>query len=247
MKYVGVDGCPDGWLAVEYEEATFRAAEQYDDIEAIWDVHDDAELVLIDVPIGLRETDNTLRPCDAAARRVLGSPRSRSVFPTPIRAVLEADSYEEARGIQEEKTGGSVGAQTWGISNKIRELDEFMLSNLSEVMGTVREAHPEVCFWALNNGQSTSHSKTGVPVAAFWERVEILEKIDEEILGDIRNAGIELESKAKNDDLLDAFGLAITGSPLTDPVKSLPRDPPENDNGDLKGLPMEMVYAEFSK
>jgi len=244
---VGVDGCPDGWLAVEYEEATFRAVKQYDDIEAIRDIHDDAELVLIDVPIGLRETDNTPRPCDAAARRVLGSPRSSSVFPTPIRAVLEADSYEEARRIQEDKTGGSLGAQTWGISNKIRELDEFMLSNQSEVEGTIREAHPVVCFWALNDRQSTRYSKTGVPVAAFWERVEILERVDGGILGDIRSAGRELESKAKNDDLLDAFVLAITGSPLTDSVKSLPRDPPENDNGDPKGLPMEMVYAEFSK
>jgi len=247
MKYVGVDGCPDGWLAVEYEEATFCAAEQYDDIEAIWDAHDDAELVLIDVPIGLRETDNTPRPCDAAARRVLGSPRSSSVFPTPVRGVLEADSYEEARRIQEDKTGGSLGAQTWGISNKIRELDKFMLSNQSEVKGTICEAHPEVCFWALNDQQSTRYSKTGMPVAAFWERVEILERIDETIIDDIRSAGTDLRSKAKNDDLLDAFALAITGSPLTDPVKPLPRDPPENDDGDPKGLPMEMAYAKFSK
>jgi len=247
MKYVGVDGCPDGWLAVEYEEATFRAAEQYDDIEAIWDVHDDAELILINVPIGLRETDNTPRPCDAAARRVLGSPRSRSVFPTPVRGVLDAESYEEARRIQEENTGGSVGAQTWGISNKIRELDEFMLSNQSKVEGTIREAYPEICFWALNDERSTRYSKTGVPVGAFWERVEILEKIDEEILSDIRSAGRGLESKAKNDDLLDAFVLAITGSSLTDPVKFSPGEPPENDDGDPKDLPMEMAYAEFSK
>jgi len=247
MKYVGVDGCRDGWIAVEYEETAFHGAGHYDDIEAIWDAHDDAKLILIDVPIGLRETDNTPRPCDAAARRVLESPRSSSVFPTPVRAVLEAESYEEARRIQENKTGGSLGAQTWGISNKIRELDEFMLSNQSEVKGTIRESHPEVCFWALNDRQSTRYSKTGVPVAAFWERVEILERVDGGILGDIRSAGKELKSKAKNDDLVDAFVLAITGSPLTHSVKSLPRNPSENDDGDPKGLPMEMIYAESSK
>jgi predicted RNase H-like nuclease len=138
VKYVGVGGCPDGWLVVEYREATFRGAEQYDDIEATRDAHDDAESVLIDVPIGLRETENTPRPCDAVARRVLGSPRSSGVFPTPVRPVLQADSYEAARRIREDKTGGSLGAQTWGISTKIRALDEFMLSNQAGVVGTIQ-------------------------------------------------------------------------------------------------------------
>lgn len=101
MKYVGVDGCPDGWLAVEYDDEEFRTADQYDNIEAVWDDHSDAESILIDVPIGLREDDCTPRPCDAAARGHLGSPRSSSVFPTPVRGVFKADDYQEARRIQE--------------------------------------------------------------------------------------------------------------------------------------------------
>jgi len=174
MISVGVDGCPDGWLAVEYAGETFQRVEQYDDIEALWEVHDDADRILIDVPIGLREEDNTPRPCDAAARDRLGSPRSSSVFPTPVRGVLEAESYEDAREKQEDLTDGSLGAQTWGISAKIRDLDEFMRADQSEKEGTVRESHPEICYWALNDGQPTEYSKTGAPVAAFWERVEIL-------------------------------------------------------------------------
>ena len=61
MKYLGVDGCPDGWLTVEYDDEQFQRAAQYDDIEAIWRDHHDAELILIDVPIGLREEDNAPR------------------------------------------------------------------------------------------------------------------------------------------------------------------------------------------
>ena len=244
MKYIGVDGCPDGWLTIEYGDTQLQRAAQYDDIEAIWDDHHDAEQILIDVPIGLREEDNTPRPCDAAAREYLGSPRSSSVFPTPIRPVLGAGSYEEARKIQEAKTGGSVGAQTWGISDKILELDEFMQNNQSEVEGTVREAHPEVCYCALNGDEATAHSKTGAPIAAYWERIDILEKVDGEILEDIRRAGTGLDCAATNDDLLDAFVLAVTGSPLTETAKSLPGKWPDGDDGNPTGLPMEMVFAE---
>jgi len=42
-----------------------------------------------------------------------------------------------------------------------------------------------------------------------------------------------------NDDLLDAFALAVTGSPLTGDLRTLPDDPTE----DATGLRMEMVYA----
>jgi len=245
MKYLGVDGCPDGWLAVEYSGERFRSADQYGDIEGLWEDHDDAELILIDVPIGLREEDNTPRPCDAEARERLGSPRSSSVFPTPVRGVLEAESYKDAREKQEYLTDGSLGAQTWGISDKIHELDEFMRTDQSEKEGTVRESHPEVCYWSLNDGQPTEYSKTGAPVAAFWERNEILETVDKEIYGVIREAGTGLESEATNDDLLDAFVLAITASELTGDTKTLPQNWPANDQGDPEDLPMEMVYAEF--
>lgn len=239
MKAVGVDGCPDGWLAVEFREDEFQTAEQYDDVEELWNDHDDADVVLIDVPIGLREDDATPRPCDAAARDRLGSPRSRSVFPTPVRAVLDEDSYEDAKETQEDNTDGSLGAQTWGISDKIGELDEFVRNHRSEVEGTIRESHPEVCFWALNEKEATEYSKTGAPVAAFWERVDILEQVDDDILADLRDAGTDLDCEATPDDLVDAFVLAVTGSSLTADCESIPDDDVE----DPKDLPMEMVFA----
>jgi len=68
--------------------------------------------------------------------------------------------------------------------------------------------------------------------------------VDEEILGIIREAGKGLECEATNDDLLDAFVLAITASELTGDTKTLPQNWPDDDRGDRKDLRMEMVYAE---
>ena len=45
VEYVGVDGCPDGWLAVEYSNETFRSTDQYDDIEDLWEDHDTADFI----------------------------------------------------------------------------------------------------------------------------------------------------------------------------------------------------------
>jgi predicted RNase H-like nuclease len=241
MTFVGVDGCPDGWLAVEYSETGFEGATAVSDVGDLWKIYRDAETILIDMPIGLREDSGEPRPCDVAARERLGSPRSSSVFPTPVRSALDAESYAEARDRQEARTDRSIGAQTWGLADKLREVDAFMRTHDAAV-GTVREAHPELCFWALNDGQATEYSKTGRPIAGFWERIEILERVDDAICRDVRAAGTDLVTEGSNDDLLDAFVLAVAASPLTGELRSLPAEWPDGDPGDPAGLPIEIVY-----
>lgn len=238
MRYVGVDGAPDGWLSVCYEGEQFEEARHFSDISEVWSEYLDAETILIDVPIGLREDSSEPRRCDTVARSKLSPNRHSSVFPTPIRAAVKSDDYETAKGTQEDRTDGSLGTQTWAISGKIAQLDKF-LRETEEAQQTVREAHPELCFWALNGGQAMVHSKTGAPLMAFWERVETLEQVDEDILSDIQAAGGNLETDASNDDLLDAFALAVTASPLTGDLQTVPEEP----EFDPKDLPMEMVYA----
>jgi predicted RNase H-like nuclease len=193
------------------------------------------------MPIGLREESGEPRPCDVAARERLGSPRGSSVFPTPVRSALDAESYAEARERQEGKTDRSLGAQTWGLADKLQEVDAFMRTHEAAV-GTVREAHPELCFWALNSEQATEYSKTGQPIAAFWERIGILERVADGISADVRTAGTDLVTEGSNDDLLDAFVLAVAASPLTGELRSLPRGWPDSDPGDPTGLPMEIVH-----
>jgi len=243
--YVGVDGCPAGWIAVLFDEDGYRGSGLYGDVEELWTAHGDvADVILIDVPIGLRERSNAKRPCDDAARERLSPERHSSVFSVPVRAAVHEECYESAKRTQEERTDGSLGVQSWGIADKIAELDTFLRGTAPEAVGTIREAHPELCFWALNGESATTYSKTGQPAAAFWERIGILEATDGTVVDDVRDAATGLDTAVGNDDVVDAFALALTASPKTRPLRTLPDGWPDGDPGDPTGaLPMEVVYA----
>ena len=243
--YIGVDGCSTGWVAVQFDEEGYEDTNLYEHIQELWKAHGEvAEQILIDVPIGLRENSNGKRPCDDAARKKLSPNRHSSVFPVPVRAAVHEGSYEDAKETQEKRTDGSLGVQSWGIADKIAELDSFLCETEPEAVGTIREAHPEVCFWALNGESATEYSKTGQPAPAFWERIEILETIDGSIIDDIRDASTDLMAEVGNDDVIDAFVLALTASPKTGPLQALPEELTHGDTGDPTGdLPMEMVYS----
>jgi len=117
--HVGVDGCPDGWIAVWYNDDGYAGSELYENIEELWTEHGDtAETILIDVPIGLREESNKKRPCDDAARGKLGR-RGSSVFAVPVQEAVHQDSYTDAKAMQEDLTDGSLGVQSWVIADKI--------------------------------------------------------------------------------------------------------------------------------
>ena len=55
-------------------------------------------------------------------------------------------------------TGKGLSRQAFAIAPKIKEVDDFLQScPTAEV--TVREAHPEICFWALNGGCPMRYQK----------------------------------------------------------------------------------------
>jgi predicted RNase H-like nuclease len=235
--YVGVDGCPDGWLAVAYTDSGFESAAFFADVAELWAAHRDAERILIDVPIGLREASNQPRACDTAARKSLSPVRHHSVFPTPIRDATRERSYAAAKAVQEERTDGSLNRQTWGIVPKIREVDRF-LRDTPAAQGIVRESHPEVCFQAFA-GRPMAHSKTGQPEPAFWERAAVLRTVEPDIYDHLwAAAASDPGSGASDDDLLDAFAVALTARGDASGLETLPDDP----EIDPRGLPMEIVY-----
>ena len=82
----------------------------------------DAQIVAVDIPIGIPEEGG--RPADEAARKYVG-PRASSVFTTPVRRVLEAETYAEARGVASELTGKSISAQSYALGRRILEVDEY--------------------------------------------------------------------------------------------------------------------------
>jgi predicted RNase H-like nuclease len=241
--YVGADGCPDGWIAVRYDDDGYVGARLCEDVEALWSAYGAAaETVLIDVPIGLREASGEQRPCDDAARDRLGT-RSSSVFPVPVRDAVHAEDYAEAKATQERLTDRSLGVQSWNIADRIARVDTFLRRTGTNATATIRESHPEVCFWALAGGAPTEYSKTGSPAAAFWERVSVLEAVDPAVPNGLRDASTGRDANVGLDDVVDAFALALTASPLTGSLRTLPDDWPAGDDGDPTDLPMEMVYA----
>jgi len=241
--FLGVDGCPDGWVAVWYDADGYAGAGLYEEFASLWAAHGSvATTVLIDVPVGLHEETAAKRGCDDAARDLLSPDRHSSVFPVPVRAAVHEDSYETAKRTQERLTDGSLGVQSWHIADNIAELDTFLRRHRETAVGTVREAHPEVCLWALNGESPAEYSKTGQPAAAFWERIDVLQQFDGALISHVRDAGSGLDAAVGNDDIVDAFALALTAHPETGGLRTLPSEPPE----DPQGLPMEMVYADPS-
>jgi predicted RNase H-like nuclease len=236
MNYIGVDGCKKGWFYVSLDERDHWETDVTPDIQHLIDRFQEARLVLVDIPIGLREERPYERLCDKEARKVLGPKRGTSVFPALCREAVYASSREEAKRINKERTGRSLSEQSLAISLKIQEVDR-LLSSSEVTRGLVREVHPEVCFWGLNGGISMTYSKK--TLEGFVERLGVLRKVYEECEECVKEALVKHKRQdVAKDDILDALAAAVTARFGFDVLKTLPEAPEE----DAKNLPMEMVY-----
>jgi predicted RNase H-like nuclease len=152
---VGVDGCPAGWICFQIDLQSRRTAVRVlTNLVELISESPEPKLIAIDIPIGIPTTG--ARACDIGARRLLGKPRSNSVFPAPIRATFAAKTYQEACALSLEAQGKSISRQAFEIIPKIREVDELITPDLQT---RIFEIHPEVSFWALNGRRSLKHGK----------------------------------------------------------------------------------------
>ena len=203
MRFVGVDGCKGGWFSVGldqngYDFWIFRG------FADLLSHYKDAELILVDMPIGLPE-DKKGRDCDGEARKKI-NPRGSSVFPTPTRQTVEQaaksredylkrrqshrkdggvveqaaksreDYYLGAKEVEKQYSGKGLSRQAFGIAPKIAEVDKIMAHRTPNKNPRVREVHPELCFWALNGGQHLKSSKHNLKGKS--DRLCILERVD---------------------------------------------------------------------
>ncbi len=237
MAVVGVDGCKVGWIAVRLEEDGDWDVGVFPDVGALWHEWRDAGAIFIDIPIGLPDKRRPVRRCDTEARRLLGRPRSSSVFPPPSRAALSRISHDAASRINVAEVGTKLNQQTWNILSKIREVDAFLASE-NEAKRKVREIHPEVCFRAFNAGQAIVQSKK--TPEGKRARLDLLRKLDNRT-DPIRDQAMKmfLRREVAEDDIHDALVTAITATYNPDDLISIPSTP----EFDTQGLPMEMVYA----
>lgn len=236
MKFIGIDGCKDGWFCValgENDNWSFRVST---DMQSLAEYISQANSVLIDIPVGLLNSGPNERQCDTQARKLLSKPRSSSVFPAPARQSLLANDYQEALIINRKATGRGLSKQTWAIVPKIREIDNLLLSRL-DLQGIVRECHPELCFWALNGKSAMQYNKK--TKEGKQERLAVLEKYFTQCYELFEQASSEfLRRQVAHDDIIDAMVCAVTAKFGYNNYTTVPPLPLK----DARGLPMEMVF-----
>ena len=246
-KFVGVDWAKGGWFSVGFDEVG-NWGSAFGKFEYLVEHYSRAELILVDIPIGLAPGKYEWRECDQEAKECLNAPsvnRSSSVFLTPHRYVVEAAREAKADAVTPRDFQGALeqinalrprgtkfSSQAWNITPMIAEVDGFMMSRTPEARPQVREVHPEICFWALNDDQPMQWSKKKPEGQA--ERVRILQSFEPRTPEILDAALADPGSHAAEDDILDALAAAVTarlGYP--DRLATLPASPPR----DARGLP----------
>lgn len=224
---MGVDGCRDGWATVRHSE---DGALEVAVIESLRDIVELPDVIAIDIPIGL--TDEGPRECDALARQFIG-PRASSVFPAPVRAVLDAADYASANRISNERQGKGISQQAFAITPKIRQVEDSLLED-PRLLERTFEVHPEVCFAAWSGEEIAFAKKTEegkslrkALVESFFSRYAF------------EFAREFLPRSVEDDDILDAYAAAWTAWRIAAGIaESLPRVPMR----DAKGLEMAIWY-----
>lgn len=235
--YVGIDGCRENkWVCVELERDDawdFRVLP----IDGVGQFAHSAQIVLIDIPIGLLDSGSEERVCDREARRLLVPKRGSSVFPAPVRGTLRARGYAAAAKINRRLTGRGISKQSWAIAPRIRAIDDLLRRD-ERLRAVIRESHPEISFWGLNGGRPMAHNKkTGEGRA---ERMAVLRRFFPAADALLEEAATSYPRReVAPDDIIDATVLAVTAKIGAGRYRTLPAHPP----CDATGLPMEMVYC----
>ena len=236
INVAGADGCKSGWIAFYFDGAMLRNG-RYRTIGELFEAID-AELILVDIPIGLHHDEPSERLCDLQARRKL-THRKSSVFPAPSRLAIESENYFEASRINKENAGRGLSKQSYAIIPKIKEVDTFIRSQAycsSKSKRRIREVHPEICFWGLNGCSEMKHRKKDT--LGRYERMQLLKQYLPEVEELFSEARVKYKKKdVADDDIIDALCCVITAM-QSDVLSTIPVSPEE----DRKGIPMEIVY-----
>ncbi len=235
VQVIGVDGCRAGWLAAGLSQSGDCDARVFPDIESLVRHWGAGATVLVDMPIGLRDRRPEQRQCDALARKLLGWPRSASVFTPPARPALKAASWEKASAINRRAVTRGLSRQAWGIAGKIREVDAFLRCDATR-QRHLREVHPELLFWALNDRKAMTINKKRV--AGRRERLAVLERHWPGVEDRFDRLRRELRGrKVGADDLIDALVSVVAWQACGGQFQSIP----EKAEYDGCGIRMEML------
>lgn len=120
---VGADGCAGGWMAVYAGFSGPRWA-VYPDLEGLLEAQSGAREIWGDVPLGLPESPEDLRP-EPEGRRLLGR-RACTLFSVPCRQATVCDGYPEASRVNRQILSRGLSRQSWNIVPVIRQADRLL-------------------------------------------------------------------------------------------------------------------------
>jgi predicted RNase H-like nuclease len=211
VAVVGVDGCKDGWIAVVLrgEEVSAFFLER---IDLIGDVVADAQVIAIDIPIGL--LSHGLRRADVEGRKELGR-RQSTLYVVPAREALEAPTHEEATRLSTLKSGVGISRQSFSLKSKIFEVERW----LDDAPCPVYEVHPELSFKQMTGSVVNSSKKTWAGMT-MRRHALLREGID------LDAVSRDVSERAAVDDMLDAGAAAWSAKRLREgTARSIPQEP----------------------
>lgn len=225
----GVEPCSKGWLVVvgRLHGITLSPAdpEVLPRFVDVLDAKPAFTMIALHSPLGLLDngTDGE-RTCDREARRLVGWPRASGVVAAPVRAALNATSYEEARRLSPALTPPGWARLKW-----TREVDQEMQPYWQR---TVYEVNPELCFYTLNGDKPLRYGKR-TPTGQEERRALLEHRIPGiGVKVDARRLGVPRWK------LLDAAANLWTARRVMSRVVArLPEDP----EWDERGLRMEII------
>ena len=212
---IGIDGCKDGWIVVSCPVFAFSEARarHYESLVELKNDFTKSSICIIDMPIGI-EHNKPNRSCDTAARKFLAN-RSSTIFSPPCHDALFSQTYEEANAINKQKTGKGISKQSWFLSKKIIETQNFMRYKKGL---NLKEGHPE-CSFAEYLGEPILDNKKGM--RGIFKRLEILTNLNFQVTKLVEM--LPKKAKIGIDDLLDAAILCWTASRfMSGDIKTLP-------------------------
>lgn len=233
MKIAGIDSCPLGWIIILHDSKEF-SFEAVKSIHELMERHPDLQRVFIDIPIGLSSINFT-RTIESKLRKELGN-RSSTIFTPACRKAIYASDYDEARAINKEILGKSISIQSYNISKKIKEVDQFLKTKAGDL--EIYESHPEICFKYLNDSEVIQTKKS--TKEGFEERFSLLKKQYPQLESVYQNITHSFtKSKVKADDILDAMVLCVSN--LKSNSSGL-RFVEDENNEDDNGLSVKVAY-----
>jgi predicted RNase H-like nuclease len=232
--YVGGVARGGAWLAVAYTADGYDHAGVFEGVGELWTEYEEsAERIAVDVPVGLEST-TAPRANEAAGRELLGD-RADAVVGAPVREAARKQRYRTAARVHERKTGRELRRDAFERARLVTAVDEF-LTAIEEARPVFVEAHPELCYRAFA-GEPMADAPA--VAAGYAERMRTLAGFEVDAPPTVQSvaeatAGYDVPIPA----VLDAVALGLTVRPGPGQLRTLPAEPPTDD----EGLPIRYAY-----